>query len=104
MADSSHEHAFAAELARCGDLPLLLLEGHCDDGTGHCEVCPAGADGSGRRTHPCNVRCVAVEALAIQARWLSAGYPDVVRFQRGSPARPAAGGVPDALDAPGAGC
>jgi hypothetical protein len=68
MTDSPNRHDFAVELAHWGRLPLVLLESHGNDGTGHCEVCPAGGDGAGRLTYPCNVRSAAVEALVIQAR------------------------------------
>lgn len=84
--DQPGEPGFAAELARCGRLPLDLLEAHADDGTGHCEVCPAGPDGSGRLTHPCNVRSVAVEALMLQARRQTEKDPtgqNVVWLERG---------------------
>jgi hypothetical protein len=77
---------FATELARCGPLPLELLDSHTDDGTGHCEVCPAGSDGSGRLRHPCNVHSVALAALMIQARRRAEADPtgqNVIWLERG---------------------
>jgi hypothetical protein len=95
MSESADRHVFAEELARCGRLPRVLLESHGNDGTGHCEVCPAGGDGAGRLTYPCNVRSVAVEALVIQARLQMDKDPTsqgVVWLERGEgPERPERG-------------
>jgi hypothetical protein len=78
--------AFAAELARMGGLPRLLLEQHTDDGSGHCAICSEGGQ-AGRYVYPCTLRTAAIRALTIQARmhaerdptgqgvvWLVPGY------------------------------
>jgi hypothetical protein len=66
--EPAEPRTFAEELARCGGLAARIVEVHVDDGTGHCRLCPAGPDQSGRLTHPCNLRSAAVEALVIQGR------------------------------------
>ena len=70
----SDPHPFAVELARFDALPRALLEIHADDGTGHCQVCSAGAQ-TGRYQHPCTIRTLAGQALVIQSRALGEGQP-----------------------------
>jgi hypothetical protein len=72
--------AFAAELAKLGDVADVLLEKHIDDGTGRCKVCSTGNQ-SGHHRYPCTLRNLAVEALVIQARAQMDDPPRPIRWR-----------------------